>query len=77
MLRGLTRGSPERCGSCLTASYAGYAHHVDYIHWNPVKHGHVLHVADWPHSSYHRHVARGVYPLDWGGGGLIDIAAGE
>ena len=54
-----------------------YARHVDYIHWNPVKHGHVSHVADWPHSSFHRHVARGVYPLHWGGGGPIEIAAGE
>ncbi len=54
-----------------------YTRYVDYIHWNPVKHGHVSHVADWPHSSFHRHVARGVYPLDWGGGGSIDIAAGE
>jgi len=41
--------------------------HVDYIHFNPVKHGHVARVADWPHSSFHRWVARGDYPLDWGG----------
>ncbi len=31
-----------------------YARHVDYIHFNPVKHGHVLNVKDWPHSSFHR-----------------------
>jgi putative transposase len=53
------------------------ARHMDYTHWNPVKHGHVSHVADWPHSSFRRHVARRVYPLDWGGGGPIEIAAGE
>jgi putative transposase len=41
--------------------------HVDYIHFNPVKHGHVSRVCDWPHSSFHRYVARGVLPLDWGG----------
>ena len=41
--------------------------HVDYIHFNPVKHGHVSQVCDWPHSSFHRYVARGVLPLDWGG----------
>jgi len=41
--------------------------HVEYIHYNPVKHGHVLRVADWPHSSFHRYVAAGAYPPDWGG----------
>src|SRR5260370_30577775 len=41
--------------------------HIDYIHFNPVKHGHVSQVCDWPHSSFHRYVARGVLPLDWGG----------
>jgi putative transposase len=41
--------------------------HVDYIHFNPVKHGHVARVADWPHSSYHRYVERGLLAADWGG----------
>jgi putative transposase len=41
--------------------------HVDYIHFNPVKHGHVSQVCDWPHSSFHRYVAQGVLPLDWAG----------
>jgi putative transposase len=54
-----------------------YARHVDYIHWNPVKHGYVQRVADWPHSSLHRHVARGVYAADWGGGEPGGITAGE
>ena len=40
--------------------------HVDYIHWNPVKHGYVEQVKDWPYSSFHRFVERGIYPLDWG-----------
>ena len=43
------------------------ARHVDYIHFNPVKHGYVSQVCDWPHSSFHRYVARGLLPLDWGG----------
>jgi putative transposase len=42
--------------------------HVDYIHFNPVKHGHVVQVADWPYSSFHRYVERGIYPPDWAGG---------
>lgn len=40
--------------------------HVDYIHFNPVKHGYCHAPKDWPHSSFHRFVRRGHYPLDWG-----------
>ena len=43
------------------------ARHVDYIHFNPVKHGLVTRACDWPHSSFHRYVARGFLPADWGG----------
>jgi len=41
--------------------------HVEYIHFNPVKHGLVNRVQDWPWSSFHRFVRQGTYPLDWGG----------
>lgn len=41
--------------------------HIDYVHFNPVKHGYVSRVADWPHSSFHRFVERGILPADWGG----------
>lgn len=44
-----------------------YARHFDYIHYNPVKHGWVQRVRDWPYSNFHRCVAKGIYPLDWGG----------
>ncbi len=46
---------------------ADFARHVEYIHFNPVKHGLVSRVSDWPHSSFHRFVERGVLPGDWGG----------
>jgi putative transposase len=42
--------------------------HMDYVHINPVKHGLVNRVADWPYSTFHRLVASGVYPVDWAGG---------
>lgn len=45
-----------------------YAAHMDYILFNPVKHGWVERLADWPYSSFHRLVRAGVYPADWGGG---------
>jgi putative transposase len=41
--------------------------HMNYIHYSPVKHGHVARVQDWPHSSFHRMVRLGIYPLDWAG----------
>ena len=44
-----------------------FARHFDYIHFNPVKHGHVGRVTDWEYSSFHRMVRLGVYPEDWGG----------
>jgi putative transposase len=40
--------------------------HMDYIHYNPVKHGYVNRPSDWPWSSFHREVARGRYRADWG-----------
>ena len=44
-----------------------FERHVDYIHFNPVKHGLVSRVCDWPHSSFHRYVRQGILPEDWGG----------
>lgn len=44
--------------------------HMDYIYWNPVKHGLVSRVIDWPYSTFHRDVRLGVYPPDWGGDGI-------
>ncbi|MFL9826993.1 REP-associated tyrosine transposase [Rhodoplanes sp. SY1] len=41
--------------------------HVDYVHINPVKHGYVGRVRDWPYSSFHRYVRDGLLPLDWAG----------
>jgi putative transposase len=40
--------------------------HVDYIHYNPVKHGHARSPRDWPWSSFHRYVRSGDYPAGWG-----------
>jgi putative transposase len=40
--------------------------HLDYIHYNPVKHGHCLTPAEWPHSSFNRAVKQGLYAADWG-----------
>ena len=54
-----------------------FARHVDYIHFNPVKHGWVLRAQDWPYSSLHRFVREGKLPADWGISAAIDGQFGE
>ena len=51
--------------------------HIDDIHINPVKHGYVSHVADWPYSSFHRYVQQGLLPADWAGEAETDGSFGE
>jgi len=45
-----------------------YQRHVDYIHFNPVKHGYVEKAVDWHYSSIHRYISQGVLAANWGGG---------
>lgn len=40
--------------------------HIDYIHLNPVEHGHAARASAWPHSSFPRYVRKGTYGPDWG-----------
>ena len=47
-----------------------FANHVDYIHFNPVKHSHADRPIDWPHSSLHRFVERGILEPTWGTHGI-------
>jgi putative transposase len=51
--------------------------HIDYVHFNPVKHGWVLRARDWPYSSLHRFVRAGALPEDWGISAAIDGQFGE
>jgi putative transposase len=52
-----------------------YAAHMDYIHFNPVKHGYVATPGEWPYSSFRTCVMRGVYEADWVGAGDDDDSA--
>jgi len=61
----------------LIVDQRDYNQHMDYIHWNPVKHGWVQQVAEWPHSSFHQCVQEGFYPIDWGHSGIFDIDENE
>jgi putative transposase len=80
--RGLPQGEPvsasrlrkrergiwqRRCWEHTLRDEGDFARHVDYIHFNAVKHGHVERVADWPFSSFHRMVRLGFYPENWAG----------
>jgi putative transposase len=50
--------------------------HIDYIHYNPVKHGHAIEATEWSHSTIHRFIKEGVLETDWGDS-AIDGAFGE
>ena len=49
-----------------------FERHMDYLHYNPVKHGLVKRVRDWRYSSFHRHVSGGVYREDWSTASSMD-----
>jgi putative transposase len=57
----------RRCWEHLIRDEDDLRRHVEYVHFNPVKHGHAVRALDWPHSSFRRWVERGEYPADWGG----------
>ncbi|MBD9467631.1 transposase [Pseudoxanthomonas sp. PXM01] len=50
----------------LIRDEADLQRHIDYIHVNPVKHGYVARVVDWPYSTFHRFVREGLLSSDWG-----------
>jgi putative transposase len=56
-----------------------FVRHVEYIHYNPVKHGLVAEPRAWPHSTFLRYVERGLYLPDWGSPEepLLDGATGS
>ncbi|GAB3418240.1 transposase [Massilia agilis] len=45
--------------------------HMDYVHFNPVRHGYVTRADQWPFSTFHRYVSQGMYPVDWGGNARV------
>lgn len=49
--------------------------HMDYIHYNPVKHGYCSLPSEWPYSSLHRLVQAGLYAAEWGW--QLESAVGE
>jgi len=54
--------------------------HIDYLHYNPVRHGLVKRPVDWPWSSFHRFVKMGTYDKNWGepvSNELLGMACGE
>jgi REP element-mobilizing transposase RayT len=62
-----TRHWQRRFREHLIRDEADYARHVEYCYINPLKHGLVTRVRDWPYSSFHRDVRAGLFPEDWAG----------
>lgn len=56
---------------------ADFAAHMDYVHFNPVRHGYVRHVSGWPYSTFRACVHRGLYPSSWQGSDGDTLVAGE
>lgn len=54
-----------------------FARHVDYIHFNPVKHGHAMRAVDWPYSSVHRYIRLGLVVPDWASDATEETGFGE
>lgn len=61
----------------LIRDEADFERHVDYIHYNPVKHGHAPHPTAWLHSSIHLYIRNGLLPEAWGGMNAGDSGYGE
>jgi len=57
----------------LIGDESDYRAHMDYVHFNPVKHGLVSRPGDWPYSTFRRLVSQGVYPSDWAGGDEVSL----
>ena len=55
---------------------ADFARHIEYIHYNPVKHGLVDAPFKWAYSSFHRYVKEGVYEKEWASGAGIRFPKG-
>jgi len=54
-----------------------YQRHVDYIHYNPVKHGYVTQPSAWRWTSLHRYIKQGVVPANWAEGEQLEGGFGE
>ncbi len=72
------RGIWQRCfWEHTLRDQADFNAHFDYLHYNPVKHGWVTRVGDWPYSSFHRCVSEGIYSPHWGCASDIHGVVGE
>jgi putative transposase len=65
---GGTKDIPNTTSRQLKGEQAVWQRHVEYIHYNPVKHGLVGSPVEWRYSSFHTFVKQGIYSPDWGAG---------
>jgi putative transposase len=62
----------RRCWEHSIRDDEDFRRHIDYIHYDPVKHGSIARVRHWPYSTFHRYVREGFYPENWGEGVSFD-----
>ena len=55
---------------------ADYENYVNYIHYNPIKHGLVDDLKNWPYSSFHHFVRAGLIDENWGSS-VIQLVDGD
>ncbi|MDP2104725.1 MAG: hypothetical protein Q8J76_01930, partial [Desulfobulbaceae bacterium] len=53
-----------------------FERHIDYIHYNPVKHGYSQAPSEWEYSSFHRYVRNGIYQANWAGCEKLRLSTG-
>ena len=58
----------------LIRDEADFERHVDYIHYNPVKHGYAERAVDWEFSTIHSFIEKGLLTTDWGGDSRLSPA---
>ena len=73
----LTPEQREKVGKFIEEHHGDFAKHVDYIHFNPVKHGFAAKAVDWPYSSIHRYVRQGFIGAGWEPGEVEEGRYGE
>ena len=73
----LASASSEQVLEHLIRNEKDFKRYVDYVHVNPVKHGLVKQVSQWPYSSFHRYVDKGIYPANWCGDEEVSVAGDD
>ena len=65
-IKGSMKFWQKRFSDHIIRDATDFGRHLDYIHYNPVKHNLVTHPEDWPHSSFLYWKEKDIYQEQWG-----------